>query len=564
MRILLLCHSFNSLTQRLHCELRAAGHKVSVEFDINDVVTEDAVRLFAPDVILAPFLKRAIPASVFEAVPCLIVHPGPLGDRGPAALDWAILDGADQWGVTVLQAVADLDAGPVWAHRDFPLRSASKSSLYRHEVSKAAVEAVFEALEKFERGETPLEVPKAQSRWRPAVRQSDRAIDWAADSSETLRRKIRSADGMPGVRGELFGEPVFLFDARPFQAPVDPSVSPGTPIARSGPAIGVKTIDGAVWIGHVRKAGRQTVKLPATHVFERTCTHLPEIENGYQDIRFEQDGRVGYLHFDFYNGAMGTDACTHLTAAFKAAIEQPLDLLVLMGGPDHWSNGLNLNLIEAAHSPAEESWQNIQAIDRLAEEIIRTTGTWIVSALCGNAGAGGVFLARAADEVWVHPATVLNPHYKDMGNLYGSEFWTYLLPKYSGAENAARIAEARLPMGAEEALTLGLADQILAGQDHGFVDLVRQNAAARLNETLPQRLAQKAATRAQDEAERPLDAYRAAELARMRKNFFGFDPSYHVARYNFVHKIPKSRTPLTLAHHRATPATTSSAKRVTS
>ena len=39
MRILLLCHSFNSLTQRLHVELREAGHEVSVEFDVNDAVT---------------------------------------------------------------------------------------------------------------------------------------------------------------------------------------------------------------------------------------------------------------------------------------------------------------------------------------------------------------------------------------------------------------------------------------------------------------------------------------------------------------------------------------------
>ena len=36
----------------------------------------------------------------------------------------------------------------------------------------------------------------------------------------------------------------------------------------------------------------------------------------------------------------------------------------------------------------------------------------------------------------------------------------------------------------------------------------------------------------------------------MRLNFYGFDPSYHVARYNFIHKAPKSRTPLTLARHR--------------
>ncbi len=54
-------------------------------------------------------------------------------------------------------------------------------------------------------------------------------------------------------------------------------------------------------------------------------------------------------------------------------------------------------------------------------------------------------------------------------------------------------------------------------------------------------------------AEKPLEAYRAEELERMRKNFYGFDPSYHVARYNFVHKVPKSRTPLTLARHRASP-----------
>ena len=64
------------------------------------------------------------------------------------------------------------------------------------------------------------------------------------------------------------------------------------------------------------------------------------------------------------------------------------------------------------------------------------------------------------------------------------------------------------------------------------------------------RLADKRARRAADEAAKPLAAYRSEELERMRLNFFGFDPSYHVARYNFVRKVPKSRTPLYLARHR--------------
>ena len=63
-------------------------------------------------------------------------------------------------------------------------------------------------------------------------------------------------------------------------------------------------------------------------------------------------------------------------------------------------------------------------------------------------------------------------------------------------------------------------------------------------------LAEKAKLRAEDEARRPLAAYREEELARMRENFFGFDPSYHVARFHFVHKVPRSRTPLHLARHR--------------
>jgi putative two-component system hydrogenase maturation factor HypX/HoxX len=63
-------------------------------------------------------------------------------------------------------------------------------------------------------------------------------------------------------------------------------------------------------------------------------------------------------------------------------------------------------------------------------------------------------------------------------------------------------------------------------------------------------LAAKRARRQADETEKPLERYRAEELERMTLNFFGFDPSYHVARYNFVYKVPRSRTPLWLAPHR--------------
>jgi putative two-component system hydrogenase maturation factor HypX/HoxX len=222
-----------------------------------------------------------------------------------------------------------------------------------------------------------------------------------------------------------------------------------------------------------------------------------------------------------------------------------------MGGPDFWSNGMNLNLIEAAESPADESWRNINAIDDLAHAILTTQGKLTAAALQGNAGAGGVFLARAADYVWLREGVLLSPHYKDMGNLYGSEFWTYSLPRHAGAGKTAAIMERRLPMGADEALATGLACEKSGKTPEEFAAKIRLKAAALADAPdFEDRLAKSQAARAADEAAKPLAAFREEELARMRLNFYGFDPSYHVARYNFVRKVPKSRTPLTIARHR--------------
>ena len=551
MRILLLAHAFNSLTQRLHVELRERGHEVSVELDIHPDITREAVALYRPKVVIAPFLKRAIPEDIWRAVRCLIVHPGPPGDRGPSALDWAVLEGAPEWGVTVLQANGTFDAGPVFASAAFPMRRAAKSSLYRHEITDGAVDAVMQALTAIEAGQPtpqPMQHDDARIRVRGLCRQADRAIDWQRDPTDMILRKIRSADGMPGVVDSLFGQQVRLFDAREARGI---SGVPGAVVARCNGALARATTNGAIWIGHVRSTVPNSLKLPATKVFAAETAGLPHCAGlGHAPIQYREDGDVGELQFSFYNGAMSSDNCGALLQAYRAARERPTKLLLLTGGCDYWSNGIHLAEIEAADSAAEESWRNINAIDDLAEAIINTTDRLVVSVLRGNAGAGGAFLSLAADEVWAAQGVVLNPHYKDMGNLFGSEYWTYLLPRRVGSANAARITSCRLPMGAAEARRLGLVDQVLDAEITAD-SLARRASILASNENYAARLAEKQRRRAEDEVEKPLRAYREAELRRMRLNFYGFDPSYHVARYNFIHKVPKSRTPLTIANHRS-------------
>ncbi len=563
MRVLFLTHTFNSLTQRLFCELVERGHAVSIEFDIADSVAEEAVALFRPDLIVAPYLRRAIPESIWRRHTCLIVHPGIVGDRGPSALDWAIQEQSPEWGVTVLQAEAEMDAGPIWAEERFPLRVAKKSSLYRNEVTEAATRGVLKAVERFAAGNfvpTPLnyESPAVQGRLRPLMKQMDRAIDWSRDTTATVLAKINAADGFPGIADTLFDQPCHLFDAC---AESILKGEAGELIARRETAICRATVDGAVWIGHVKRGDSvHPFKLPATLAFADECTKVPEValdgcwaqqHATWQDIRYEEAQHVGFLHFDFTNGAMGTQQCQRLLAAYRWATARPTKVIVLMGGRDFWSNGVHLNLIEAAESPADESWANINAIDDLAEAIISTGSHLTIAAVQGNCGAGGCFLARAADLVWMRDGALMNPHYKNMGNLYGSEYWTYLLPPRVGADGARAIMQNRLPLTARAGVANGFVDACLASDIAAFrVDVARRAAELAAAPDLDGRLAAKREKRAADEAQKPLSQYRAEELDHMRRNFYGFDPSYHVARFHFVHKSPQSWTPRHLAQHR--------------
>ncbi|HEX5338081.1 MAG TPA: formyltransferase family protein, partial [Gallionella sp.] len=282
MRILLLTHSFNSLAQRLFIELTQRGHDVSVEFDINDAVTIQTVELYRPDLVIAPFLKRAIPEAVWRNHVCFVVHPGIVGDRGPSALDWAIMHDYHEWGVTVLQANGEMDAGDIWAAETFPMRLTKKSSLYRNEVTKAAVRAVLAAVERFQSKDfkpQPLDYsrPEVRGKLHAPITQADRSIDWQHDDTRTVLRKVHAADGFPGLLDTLHDEQYYLFDA--CAEDTLRGSQPGDIIATRNGAICRATTDGAVWIGHLkRKAeGEPAFKLPATLVLADRLGDVPEV-----------------------------------------------------------------------------------------------------------------------------------------------------------------------------------------------------------------------------------------------------------------------------------------------
>ncbi|MEU9860567.1 enoyl-CoA hydratase-related protein [Streptomyces sp. NPDC047971] len=545
MRILLIASSFNSLTQRVLVELRDRGHTVPVEVTPDGPAVREAVARHAPDLVVAPMLKAAVPRDVWTAHRCLIVHPGPVGDRGPSSLDRAVQECVDEWGVTVLQAVEEMDAGDAWASVTFRVPRVGKSDLYRNELSDAAVTAVLLAVERVAAGGTPQPQTGA-IRARPALRQEQRSISWADDTTETVLRILRAADSQPGVRDHLLGAEWFLHGGHPEDGLRG---RPGELLATRAGAVCRATVDGAVWIPELRArtgAGRpRACKLPATMALAGRLPDIPELPapveavpggRTWSDIRYRERGPVGTLSFAFPGGAMSTDQCRRLLAAYEAALTRPTSVLVLGGQRDFFSNGIHLNVIEAAADPAAESWANINAMNDLVEAVLTTTDRLVVSAIGGNAAAGGVMLALAADEVWCRSGAVLNPHYRRMG-LYGSEYWTHTLPRKVGAALAARLTEEARPVSAAASLAMGLVDRLVDCGPAEFADEITRLAAHLASRPgLPLRVAEKKAERERREAHTPLAAHREQELVRMRRTFDDPAAPYHALRRAFARK----------------------------
>jgi putative two-component system hydrogenase maturation factor HypX/HoxX len=549
-KILLLVSAFNGLTQRVWCRLREQGHDVGVElapaFDSPEELTR-TVAAADPDLILCPFLKHRVPEAVWRRWTTVIVHPGPVGDRGPSSLDHAILDRRPRWGVTALSAVEAMDAGPIWATAEFDLPESpfSKSALYNSRVADAAVECVDRTLRRFAAGErpTPAEdhpsgVPDTGE--LPLLRRSAFASDWTR-GADALERLVRAADGAPGAPAEIAGQAVCVFDAAAVDQPH--TAEPGSIVGRNLEALAVACGEGILWIGYAAalNGGRRGPKLPAAMVIDAASAPYRALPPELAETTYRRDGDIGYLTLRSYNGAMHTEQCRRMTAAVEKALTEDTRVLVLTGTEHGFSNGIHLGVIDAAPDPASEAWANIRAIDELCMAIA-TADQLTVAAFSANAGAGGVMAALCADITVARDGVVLNPFY-DMG-IFGSELHTWSVASRIGEERAARLLVDKLPVSAAAAAHMGLIRSV-GPRDWDEFGHWLEAVARGYNEPVT-RGRMFAAKEQRRHAAKPLSYYQTIELAEMARDFFDDRYGFAAKRRAFLTKAAPTATPARL------------------
>jgi putative two-component system hydrogenase maturation factor HypX/HoxX len=543
MKITLLISTFNSTSQLAYTYLKELGHSVDVVYAISDAQMRTEVDAFEPELIIAPFLKKFVPADIFNNYPTFILHPGVRGDKGAYSLDNALREEKKEWGVVYLRANGEFDGGDIYAEQHFAMRKSYKASLYRNEVNQASLAALKELLINLQdKNFSPI--PQLPTPLHKQLTQADRAIEWQKDTTQEILKKIYISDSLPGVLDEILGVECYLYGAW-----IEEKLKGSYPkeiIAKRDGAICLSTIDGAIWITHLKERGR--FKLPATYVLKERLKGVKEerlplvFDKSYKtfyEISCDIKDEVAYLHFNFHNGAFSSDKCMKLKYAFEY-VKTQAKVVVLMGGDDFFSNGIHLNILEDSKKNGEDGWSNINAMNDLVKSVLFADDVITVASLSKNAGAGGVFLALACDYVVAREGVVLNPHYKTLG-LSGSEYHTYTLPKRIGEQKAKELLDACLPVGTKRAEELGMVDSVLSAQEYQKqLNVFCQELVA--DEEVYEDFLWDKEDYLQENKE-SIEAAREAEIAVMHPEFWDESSSFHTLRYEFVYKLCPRETP---------------------
>ena len=185
------------------------------------------------------------------------VHPSLLPElRGAAPIAWAIINGLEKTGVTIMQLDAGIDSGPILHQipEDLPADiTGGELSLHLAEVG---AEALVEALARLAQGAIqPRPQDHARATYAPKVTRETARIDWTAPA-ERVARLIRGLDPKPGAWTELEGRSVKLFGATAAEG----RGAPGEVLHADGNLL-LATGEGAVTVEEVQPEG--TERMPS-------------------------------------------------------------------------------------------------------------------------------------------------------------------------------------------------------------------------------------------------------------------------------------------------------------
>jgi len=217
----------------------------------------DALRQWAPDLIVVAAYGRILPKPVLDLPPhgCINVHASLLPKyRGAAPIQWAMLRGEVETGVTIMQLNEGMDTGDIRLQRATPIAADETYGALQARLAVLGAEALREALARLKAGTLPrLPQRDADMTLAPMLSKEDGRIDWSQAAADIARR-VRALHPWPSAFTVLDGKLLKIHRAHPTAAPG--AAAAGTVIGVDA-GIAVATGTGTLVLDEVQLEGRK-------------------------------------------------------------------------------------------------------------------------------------------------------------------------------------------------------------------------------------------------------------------------------------------------------------------
>ena len=216
------------------------------------------------DLCVMAFVTDIVPDKILEApsIGTIQYHPSLLPKhRGPSSINWPIINGEKETGLTIFWPDKGLDTGPILLQKSTIIEeNDTLGSIYFGRLFPMGVKAMVEAVELVRRGEAPrIDQNDKIATYEGWCRQEDVIINWN-DNIDNVYNMIRGSDPSPGAGSTYKGDGIRLFKASKYLQEGGPT--PGTVTDITEETFSVQALGGCVRVGRVQPRGSAKIMAP--------------------------------------------------------------------------------------------------------------------------------------------------------------------------------------------------------------------------------------------------------------------------------------------------------------
>lgn len=185
------------------------GIPVAAPEKIRDPAFLKTLQEWKPQLIVVVAYGRILPASILRLPPygCLNVHYSLLPKyRGAAPAAWAIINGEPRGGVTTMQLVEKMDAGPIYLQEDVALAADETTGSLQAKLTPVGASLLLETIRRIkEKTIAPRSQDDTQVTFAPIIKKEDGLIDWTRAATE-IERRVRGFNPWPSAYTHIRGK----------------------------------------------------------------------------------------------------------------------------------------------------------------------------------------------------------------------------------------------------------------------------------------------------------------------------------------------------------------------